>query len=147
MATYDLEEWLIWNGGVDVRKLVARKEEITKRCKEKWGNFKLDHFGQYTPEQVRDFLVERATPEEIKFMNILEQKGVNYVFQKIIRKPKGGFYIVDFYLPGKNLIIEIDGPYHETTRQKFEDDMRTQKLKNMGFKIKRIKNEDVNRNI
>ena len=147
MSTYDLEDWVIWNGGVDVRKLVARQEAITKRCKEKWGNFKLDHFGEYTPEQIRDLLIERATPEELKFKNELDKKGVDYVFQKIIRKPTGGFYIVDFYLPFKNLIIEIDGPYHQATRQKFEDDMRIQDLKNLGYKIKRIKNEEVNKNI
>ena len=145
--SFDLEDWVIWNGGVDVRKLIAKNEVISKRCKEKWGNFKIDHFGYYTPEQIRDLLIERATPEEIKFKKLLDDKKIEYVFQKIIRRPKGGFYIVDFYLPFKNLIIEIDGKYHQQTRQKFEDDIRTQNIKNMGFKIKRITNEEVNEHI
>lgn len=144
---FDLEDWVIWNGGVDVRKLIARNEVISKRCKEKWGKFKLDHFGYYTPEQIRDLLIERATPEELKFKKLLDDKKIEYYFQKIIRLPKGGFYVVDFYIPLKNLIIEIDGPYHQVTRQKFEDDIRTQNLKNMGFKIKRITNEEVNEHI
>ena len=143
----DLEEWVLWNGGIDARKLIARDEQIAKRCNEKWGKFKMDYFGSYTAEEIRDLLIKRATPEELKFKEMLDSKGIEYTFQKIIRRPKGGFYIVDFYLPFKNLIIEIDGKYHQQTRQKFEDDMRTQNLKNMGFKIKRIKNEEVNENI
>lgn len=72
--SFDLEDWVIWNGGVDVRKLIAKNEVISKRCKEKWGNFKMDHFGYYTPEQIRDLLIERATPEEIKFKKLLDDK-------------------------------------------------------------------------
>lgn len=145
--TVDLEEWVLWNGGVDVRKLIARNEQIAKNCKEKWGKFKMDYFGQYSAEEIRDLLIERATPEELKFKEMLDSKGIEYTFQKIIRRPKSGFYIVDFYLPFKNLIIKIDGKYHQQTRQKFNDDIRTQNLKNMGFKIKRITNEEVNEHI
>lgn len=143
--TCDLEDFIIANGGIDVRKIIARKEAIAKRCKEKWGKFKIDHFGEYTPEQIRNLLIERATPEELKFKKALDKRGIEYVFQKIILKPQGGFYIVDFYFPFKNLIVEIDGPYHETTRQKFEDDMRIDYLRRvLHYKVKRIKNEDVN---
>ena len=28
--SFDLEDWVIWNGGVDVRKLIAKNEVISK---------------------------------------------------------------------------------------------------------------------
>ena len=51
------------------------------------------------------------------------------------------YYIVDFLIPEKLLIIEVDGKYHENTQ---EYDSRRQKyLENLGFTVFRITNETV----
>ena len=115
----------------------------------------IDFFGSHSSEEIRNRLVDKATKQELKFKKILDNKNIRYEFQKIIRKPTCGFYIVDFYLPYNNLIIEIDGKYHEIPNDKYNDDIRiqylrnddirTQYLRNMGYKIKRIKNEDINK--
>lgn len=142
----DLEDFVIANGGIDSRKLIARQNNIIKQCNEKLGKYKTDFFGYYTPEEIRQKLIDRATPEELKFKKELDKKGVKYEFQKIIRKPKGGCYIVDFYIPFKNMIIEIDGCHHYLNEEvKLNDQFRTQYLKSKGFKVIRIKNEDINR--
>jgi very-short-patch-repair endonuclease len=50
------------------------------------------------------------------------------------------FYVVDFYCAEKKLIIEIDGKIH--LKQKEYDMDRTDILKELGYEILRIKNEE-----
>ncbi len=52
-------------------------------------------------------------------------------------------FIVDFVSLEKNLIIEIDGGYHNTIEQKEADAMRTDILSEIGFKVIRLTNEQV----
>src|SRR5690606_24961823 len=52
-------------------------------------------------------------------------------------------FIVDFVCLEKNLIIEVDGGYHNTIQQKEADDLRTQILNEIGFKVIRFTNEQV----
>ena len=51
--------------------------------------------------------------------------------------------IADFYIPAIKLIIEIDGGYHETSKQKARDNFKDEHYKDRGFSVIRIKNEDV----
>ncbi|QNM86563.1 DUF559 domain-containing protein [Polaribacter pectinis] len=52
-------------------------------------------------------------------------------------------FIVDFVSISKRLIIEVDGKYHNTKDQKEADELRTQILKELGFKVIRFNNEEV----
>jgi very-short-patch-repair endonuclease len=52
-----------------------------------------------------------------------------------------GGYIVDFLIPEKRLIIEVDGAYHNG--REWYDDKRTKYLEELGFKVVRIRNEEV----
>ena len=54
-----------------------------------------------------------------------------------------GDYIVDFVCLEKNLIVEIDGGYHDDEQQQIEDNLRSTALKNDGFAILRLSNEVV----
>lgn len=142
----DFEDFVILNGGIDARKLIGKSEAIKKNCKKKLGNYQMNFFGIHTPEEIQQHLIKNATPEEKKFMKKLDERGEEYEFQKIIRKPKGGFYVVDFYFPFKNLIIEIDGLHHKLDDEiKLNDQIRDEYLKRNGYKIKRITNEEINR--
>lgn len=61
-------------------------------------------------------LIKRATKEELIFKQYLDDNHIRYMFQKGFLKP---FHrIVDFYLPQYRLIIEIDGGYHNDTKDK-----------------------------
>ena len=51
------------------------------------------------------------------------------------------FFIVDFYCSKLKLIIELDGPIHESTKE--EDKERDKKLNERGFSVIRIKNEEL----
>lgn len=52
-------------------------------------------------------------------------------------------YIVDFYCPSSNLIIEIDGSYHNNNECKKYDKLREERLKAKNFKIIRFCNNEI----
>jgi ATP-dependent DNA helicase RecG len=56
-------------------------------------------------------------------------------------------FIVDFICIEKRLIIEVDGKYHNTKEQQEADNLRTEILNELGFKVIRYANEEVIGNI
>ena len=51
------------------------------------------------------------------------------------------YYILDFIIPNRLLVLEIDGGYHTTRSEK--DKKRDDFCKRLGLKVLRIKNENV----
>jgi len=96
--------------------------------------------------KVREGLVERArsmrsemTNEETILWRALRRRqlgGFKFRRQHII-----GAYIVDFYCPEEKLVIEVDGPVHET--QKEYDQLRDEELLALGYQVVRFKNEEI----
>lgn len=80
-------------------------------------------------------LIQKATKSEILFRQRLLNAGIQFQFQLVI-----GFYITDFFIKNKALIIELDGSVHDT--QKLYDARRDKWLSQFGFTIWRIQNED-----
>jgi very-short-patch-repair endonuclease len=56
-----------------------------------------------------------------------------------------GHYIVDFFCLEAKLIIEVDGGQHDWQRAK--DEVRTQYLESLGFRVIRFWNNEVRGNI
>ncbi|MBI5780038.1 MAG: endonuclease domain-containing protein [Planctomycetes bacterium] len=69
-----------------------------------------------------------------------QMKGYDFHRQKPIDE-----YIVDFFCPKLNLIIEIDGETHSEKAE--QDRLREQKLMSSGFYIVRFLDKDVKQNI
>jgi very-short-patch-repair endonuclease len=69
-------------------------------------------------------------------------KGHQFYRQKIIGK-----YIVDFYCPKANLVIELDGGQHYSEAGKTKDRTRDDVLIKMGVKVLRFSDRDVFENI
>ncbi|MGI9550890.1 MAG: endonuclease domain-containing protein [Aurantibacter sp.] len=63
--------------------------------------------------------------------------------RKFRRQQSIGNYIVDFYCPSEQLIVELDGVVHENTVNKEYDFKRTQELEKLGFKLLRFENKVV----
>ena len=61
------------------------------------------------------------------------------------QKPMGR-YIVDFFCPKAGLVVELDGGGHFTSEQKAKDDERTGLLEQLGLKIIRFSNMDIDKN-
>lgn len=78
-----------------------------------------------------------------------EERHLWYDFLKklpltVKRQFRIGDYIVDFYIPEKRIIIEIDGRQHLMEENKNADEARDQKLKNQGLTVIRISNKTIN---
>ncbi|MCJ7449373.1 MAG: DUF559 domain-containing protein [Bacteroidales bacterium] len=51
------------------------------------------------------------------------------------------YFVADFYCDEKKVVIELDGPIHESNKE--YDDFRDPELKNRGINVLRIKNEEL----
>ncbi len=82
-------------------------------------------------------LRKKATKSELKAKEWLEKNDIHFIFQKGFLKP---FHrIVDFYIPGKKIIIEIDGGYHVNTKD--FDRKKDVTWAKKGYRTIRISNE------
>lgn len=82
----------------------------------------------------------RKSPTEAE--NILWQHVRNKkTGHKIRRQHIIDSYITDFVCLSKKLVIEVDGDYHDTIKE--EDQIRTNRLNELGYQVIRFKNEEV----
>ncbi len=99
------------------------------------NNFFL-HYGSTLQEQARD-LRKNLTPAERKlWFCFMKDVKPGFSCQKVIEP-----YIVDFFCPEKQLIVELDGESHTETLA--HDRERTSFLVGKGYHILRFTNEDV----
>ena len=66
---------------------------------------------------------------------------------RFYRQKPIGKYIVDFYCPKANLIIELDGGGHYYPEAEQSDANRTQELERLGLKVIRFCNLDIDKNL
>lgn len=93
-------------------------------------------------------MLKRPTRGERRFKRLLIRalKGSNIAqFNRPIKKQRifinnNSGYIADFYIPPLRLVIEIDGPYHES--QIDYDKQRTFYFSRRGIKVIRFTNEE-----
>jgi ATP-dependent DNA helicase RecG len=83
---------------------------------------------------------KRSTQAETILWECLRNKNLTYKFR---RQHIIDIFIADFICIEKKLIIEVDGGYHKTIEQKEADEMRTEILNELGFKVIRFNNEEV----
>src|SRR6476661_584483 len=62
---------------------------------------------------------------------------------KFRRQHSIGPFIVDFFSPDHQLIVEVDGAIHQGSEQAEYDAGRTQELQKMGYRLLRFSNEEV----
>jgi len=103
--------------------------------------------------KANDFLqrmVCEPTQAEEVFSRLLKALGVYFIPQYpiFIRRDTGlieRFYIADFYLPGKDLVVEIDGGYHSKDLQCRYDSFRTEDIRSHypNMRVLRIDNAKV----
>jgi very-short-patch-repair endonuclease len=82
--------------------------------------------------------------ERMLWLKLRRKRLKEYPFyrQKIIGK-----YIVDFYCPKGNLVIELDGGQHYSDTGQEKDRTRDDVLRKMGLKVLRFSDRDVFENI
>lgn len=81
------------------------------------------------------------TDAEISLWSKLRRKqmyGLQFYRQKLL-----GNYIVDFYCPSAQMVIEIDGGQHYTEEGQAQDSKRDAFLNDIGLRVLRFSNLDV----
>lgn len=124
-------------GSVRQRKRLRKKREKQKAGRAKKKTLKII-------SQFRNKLKRKATPAEKRFERILQEGGFKYEFQKVF-KTGSGYKIVDFHLSDYDIVIEIDGGYHNDPKQKEHDQERTRAILKVGKikKVLRLTNQNV----
>ena len=110
---------------VRIEKKIKSKKESQNRLRDRDATIK--GLSKHYSEEMR------VNPSELekRMIDFLNTHNIQYEFQKaflIKNKNKNidRFYIADFYIPSKNLIIETDGAFHD--RQVKEDYLRTKDI-------------------
>ncbi len=93
-------------------------------------------------EIARQFRKE-PTPSEAILWQALRGKKLDGV--KFRRQQPIGPFVVDFFAPAVRLVVEVDGPIHETQRE--ADRQRQQLLEATGLKILRLTAHEVENNL
>ena len=92
-------------------------------------------------KNIRKELRNNLTPPEARLWTELkDKKRLGFKFR---RQHSIDNYIVDFYSPKANLIIEVDGKTHLEPTISENDSKRDEHLKELGFKIVRFDNQDI----
>lgn len=84
----------------------------------------------------------KPTKAEKKMIKLLNACKVKYIFQKPFIS-EWNFTIVDFYLPHKQLVLEIDGSIHARLDIVKKDKGHNKYHLSKGRKVLRITNEEV----
>jgi very-short-patch-repair endonuclease len=103
---------------------------------------KSHYLQKYKP--LRKVLRHKMTEEEVILWSFLKNKQLGYKFR---RQAGIGKYIVDFYCPGKGLIIELDGGQHNEDKNLNYDKERDEYLRTQELKIIRIWNNEIRKNL
>ena len=97
----------------------------------------------------KEYLSENATAlrnnmtkqEKRLWYDFLKKLPVQVKRQKVI-----GDYIVDFFIPNKNIVIEIDGRQHGMEENVTADTQRDEYMRTLGIIVLRYTNKDINTN-
>lgn len=85
--------------------------------------------------------MSKATGAEGAAYRILRQLGFEVVRQFPIATGRH-WYFADLYVPAFRLIVEIDGGYHGTQRQKRNDRNRSANIRRLGYHVCRLSNRE-----
>ena len=114
----------------------GRRSQVEGAKLEGRGGFKF----QGLVEQARELRKKQTPAEEILWQLLRNRQLADLKFR---RQHQIGDYICDFYCAEQHLVIELDGPVHQRTKQQVHDYKRDAYLKSLGNKILRFSNDQI----
>ncbi len=124
----------------------AKKPEARKKIsdfKKKNNPMHVEEYAMKMRKSMEQVLRDRATPQELKFKEGIEARGLFPRFQHAEYKA-----IIDFAFISKKIGIEIDGePHYLNQIRKERDRLRDQRLAERGWKIIRFTNDQVDNDL
>lgn len=130
----------LWKKGSNLPQSFQRKE--VEAIKQKYQTARPSTYALL--KELKNQNKKKSTQAEAILWECLRNKNLNYKFR---RQHIIDMFIADFICLEKKLIIEVDGGYHDTAEQKEADELRTEILNEIGFKVIRFTNEEVIGNI
>ncbi len=100
-----------------------------------------------TWKQLKEFARENRKDSTAAEERLWQRLRNNQLGSKVRRQHVIEDFIIDFAFLNEMLLIEVDGGYHNKEEQQKYDDMRTQVLEELGYKVVRVTNEEVEENI
>lgn len=99
----------------------------------------------YNADETTQKLARRLRKSSTDAENILWQKlrRRQLCHAKFRRQHPVGFYIADFYCHEARLVVEVDGPVHNSGHQKEHDENRSAEMDRLGIRVLRFTNEQV----
>lgn len=98
-------------------------------------------FNRKELETRRKELRNNPTDPEYRLWYFLRKRQLEN--RKFRRQESIGKYIVDFYCPEENLVVELDGAQHFEEKNIEYDKKRDDYLRSLGLHVLRFKNEEV----
>ena len=126
----------LWKKGSSLPQYLQRRE--VEKVIQKYKTARPSTY--YLLKELKTQNRKNSTPAETILWECLRNKNLKYKFR---RQHIIDVFIADFVCIEKKLVIEVDGSYHNTPEQKEADEMRTQILNEIGFKVIRFTNEEV----
>jgi very-short-patch-repair endonuclease len=108
------------------------------------GGFSMLNYNSKLKSNARSLRSNMTDAEKMLWSRVRRKQILAVPFYR--QKPIGD-YIVDFYAPQANLIIELDGGQHFEPEQQRYDEQRTLYLQKQGLSVLRFTNVDVLKNI
>jgi len=96
-------------------------------------------------EKFRKKLRKNLTPAEAVLWTCIKSRQLEG--RKFRRQHSIGNYIVDFYCPSEQIVIELDGAGHFTYEGSQKDEIRDNYLSSLGLKVIRFENRDLKYNM
>jgi len=88
----------------------------------------------------RELRREQTSAEEMLWKALRRKQLLGLKFYRQVAIDR---FVADFYCPGKNLVVEVDGGIHQEKHQAEHDTIRDAFLREKGLRILRFTNEDV----
>lgn len=115
--------------------------EVEQERFEGWAHTHTDPSIYQNIKELARYMRQNPTPAEKRLWQRLRGKRVNG-FQFRRQHPIGKF-IVDFYCPAAKIVVEVDGPIHDTPEHRADDAARQAYLEDLGLRVLRFSNEEV----
>lgn len=122
MEDYERYQYKKKNASKPKPKKILKKEQKIKAI--------INHNGDLRKraKEYAEDMQNEPSPLEKKMIEFLDCHNIQYQFQKIFYikgkdRKINRFFIADFYIPSRNVILETDGKFHD--KQKEYDDART----------------------
>ena len=99
-------------------------------------------------DKIRDYRLKHPSSLEAEMAATLDDLGLAYEREYVVQPPTGRALLVDFYLPGHNLVIEVNGRVHDPDlgfKDPDKERLREERIREAGYRLLVIGHQEMTR--